>query len=236
MFAGHLGVGLALKKLEPRLNVGFLLLASLVLDVLLGVFVLVGLESVVVPEQYPTLHYLRFVFPFSHSLVSAIGWTALVALATWALWRTDRRTRTKAAAAMGAAMALHWVGDWLEHPAQLPLGPQGGPMLGLGLWNELPVALVLEVLLVVIGAVLYLSATRARGDAGRWILVAIITLLTVLAVAGQASATQSPPETGVALSWIVQAAVVTALALLLDRERHSSGSGRPGVIGSPWTG
>jgi hypothetical protein len=217
MFAGHLGVGLALKKVEPRLNVGFLLFASLAPDLLLGVFVLLGLERVIVPEQYSTLHYLRFVFPFSHSLIAAVIWTVLVAVATLLLWRGDSRGRWRATGAMGAATALHWIGDWVEHPPQLPLAPGGEKMIGLGLWNDLPLALGLEVLLVAVGIPLYLVATRGRRGAGRWAVVAMVAVLTLLAVPGQAMAGQSPPELGVAFSLILQTGVVTALALVFDR-------------------
>jgi len=45
MFVGHIGVGLALKKAEPKLNLGALIFASLFLDVLLGVFILIETES-----------------------------------------------------------------------------------------------------------------------------------------------------------------------------------------------
>ena len=55
MFVGHLGVGLTLKKIEPKINLGILFFASLFIDFLLGLFVLAGLEQVIVPNAYSQL-------------------------------------------------------------------------------------------------------------------------------------------------------------------------------------
>ena len=55
MLIGHLGVGLALKKTEPKINVGWLFFMALFFDFLLGIFVLLGLEQVQIPENYDEL-------------------------------------------------------------------------------------------------------------------------------------------------------------------------------------
>lgn len=46
MFIGHFGVGFASKRLAPRLNLGVLLVAPLLLDMLWPIFLVVGVESV----------------------------------------------------------------------------------------------------------------------------------------------------------------------------------------------
>ena len=74
MFVGHLGVGLALKKIEPKINLGILFFASLFIDILLGLFILADLEQVMVPNAYSQLHYLHFSFPYSHSLFAVVIW------------------------------------------------------------------------------------------------------------------------------------------------------------------
>ena len=63
MFVGHLGVGLALSSRARRFRLGTLLGAGMLLDVLLGVFVLAGMEQVIVPPEYAKEHTLEFVFP-----------------------------------------------------------------------------------------------------------------------------------------------------------------------------
>ena len=42
MFVGHLGVGLAAKRMAPRLSLGVLFLAAMLLDALLWIFVLLA--------------------------------------------------------------------------------------------------------------------------------------------------------------------------------------------------
>lgn len=77
VFIGHLGAGLALKKVAPELNPGLLLFAALFLDVLPGLFVLAGIEQIIVPVNYVQLHYLNFIFPWSHSLLATFIWSLL---------------------------------------------------------------------------------------------------------------------------------------------------------------
>jgi len=60
MFAGHVGAALALKRAERRVNLGVLILAALLLDVLLWLFVLAGLEQVIVPADYASRHYVIY--------------------------------------------------------------------------------------------------------------------------------------------------------------------------------
>ncbi|HSP20090.1 MAG TPA: hypothetical protein VLQ79_11280, partial [Myxococcaceae bacterium] len=77
MFVGHLGVGLALSAGSRRFRLGTLLGAALLLDVLLGVFVLAGWERVIVPPDFAATHYLEFEFPYSHGLVATLVWAGL---------------------------------------------------------------------------------------------------------------------------------------------------------------
>jgi hypothetical protein len=71
MFVGHLGVGLALASRSPRFRLGTLLGAAMLLDALLGVFVLAGMEQVIVPPSFGNARYLEFVFPYSHGLLNS---------------------------------------------------------------------------------------------------------------------------------------------------------------------
>jgi hypothetical protein len=220
MFAGHLGVGLALKRVEPGLNVGALLLASLAPDLILGILALAGIERIIVPADYASRHYLRFVFPWSHSLLAALLLSALAFAAGALAWRGAARGRLPAAGALALAVALHWVGDWIEHPPQLPLAGAGSAMLGLGLWDRLPLAVGLETALAALGIALYLRATRSTGRPRRWGLVVLVAALTVVAALTQTGATQAPPPAALAWSWVIQIAVLTAAAAWLDRPRR----------------
>ena len=64
MFIGHLGVGLALKKAEPRANLGWLFAAAMLPDLVLWSLVLAGVEQSRVPSDYAERRYLGFEFPY----------------------------------------------------------------------------------------------------------------------------------------------------------------------------
>jgi len=224
MFVGHIGVGLALKKAEPKLNLGALIFASLFLDVPLGVFILIGLEQVSVPDNYDQLHYLHFTFPYSHSLLAGIAWSSIAFGVTFALWRKNRwQSKLTAALTVFAAVMLHWICDWIEHPPQLPVSTANSKLLGLGLWNHLKFALILECGLVAIGLWLYLGVAKSIGRRARWAIVGFIGILTAVAVAGQAKIAVSPEPNALAISMIAQTLVVTAIVFWIDRNRVETG-------------
>ena len=91
MFVGHLGAGLAAKRLAPRVNLGVLFLAAMGLDALLWTFVLLGLEEMRVPGNFEEAHYLTFTFPYSHGLVASLAWSALALVAARARGWAPRR-------------------------------------------------------------------------------------------------------------------------------------------------
>ncbi|NML46394.1 hypothetical protein HHL11_21780 [Ramlibacter sp. G-1-2-2] len=63
MFAGHVGAALALGRMERRVNVAWFVLAALLLDVLLWLFVLLGWEAVTIPADFAQRHQPEFHFP-----------------------------------------------------------------------------------------------------------------------------------------------------------------------------
>jgi hypothetical protein len=222
VFVGHLGVGLALKKVEPGINLGVLFFATLFLDVLLGFFVLAGFEQVIVPDAYSRLHYLHFIFPYSHSLLAVVVWSLVAFGVTYLGWIGDTHSKIKAAVAISAAVFFHWICDLVEHPPQLPVAGDNSSMLGLGLWNNLAMALTLEIVLVAVGMTLYLRAAKKIGRTGRLGIVVLMILLTTVAFIGQATVTQAPEQNAVAVSMIVQAIVVCGLAAWIDKNREGT--------------
>lgn len=89
MFAGHVGAGLAIGRLERRINIGVLIFAAVLLDFVLWLFVLFGWESVRIPANYAATHQPEFVFPYSHGLLAAIAWSALAGAVAF-LWYPGR--------------------------------------------------------------------------------------------------------------------------------------------------
>jgi len=215
MFVGHLGVGLALSSRSRRFRLGTLLGAALLLDVLLGIFVLAGMEQVVVPPGYATGHFLEFVFPYSHGLLGALIWAGITAALAGAGWLLLGRGAAAAWIA-GAAVSSHWLCDAVEHARGLPLLGEDSPHVGLGLWRTMPAALALEVLLLAGGALLFLRSRPDLSGVRRGVLLAVLCLLAVLQAVGQLAGAAPPAPSPLAVSWIVQTAVLVLLGLWAD--------------------
>jgi hypothetical protein len=208
VFAGHVGAALIVKRAAPGVGLGKLVAGALLLDSLLGVFVLAGLESVKVPDDFASLHFLRFDFPVSHGLLAALSWS-LVALAL-----VRKKWGVEAGNAVGLAVFSHWPLDVIEHEPELPLA-LGSPVVGLSLWHFLPLAIALEAALVAGGLVAYWPVAR-----GRRIGVAIAACAVMALTATQLFATEPPSLRVEAISWIAMTALLGALFGWLDQERR----------------
>jgi len=212
VFAGHVGAALAIGRAERRINVGAFVLAALLLDVVLWIFVLLGWEAATIPPDFAHTHQLAFEFPFSHGLLASIGWSVLFgALAAYVLVRLPDG-RLRAAVLIGAAVFSHWLLDALVHVPELPLAGAASTKVGLGLWQHLPIALALEALIVVAGLWLYLAGSvLSRGR--KVALVALCVIVLVFTIAGMTVAPPPPSATALAGSSLVTLLVLCALIL-----------------------
>ena len=178
MFLGHYGVALAAKRVAPRVSLGVLVAAAQLADLVWPVMVLLGVERIRLnPSDNPFLNIAFESYPWTHSLLAAVVWGALAALAYWAL-RRDRTGST----IVGLVVVSHWVLDWITHVPDLPLYP-GGPLVGLGLWRSPTATVIVEAIVFITGLVTYLRVTRAVDRTGTWTLWAFVALLVVLYVA-----------------------------------------------------
>jgi hypothetical protein len=201
MFLGHYAVGLAAKRVEPRLSLAVLLAAPQLVDLVWPAFVLAGVEHVEVAPGNTAFTPLAFTYyPWSHSLVMCVAWAAVFAALVFAHTRSWR-----AAGVVGVLVVSHWVLDFLSHGPDMPLWP-AGPRYGLGLWQSVTATLVVEVSMFAAGIVLYTRATRATDRVGRWSLVGLFALLST-AYIGNALGPPPPSSTAVAVSalalWLV---------------------------------
>lgn len=219
MFVGHLGAGLAAKAIEPRLKLGTLFAAALFADIALWLFVLGGIEQVQVPADYASHHLLVFDFRYSHSLIGIVLLSFAFALA-WAFWG-GRRARRQGAywdgiALIAATGLTHWVLDVIVHQADMPVFP-GGTLLGFGLWQYQPAALIVELGL---GLAAYTAfALRCPMKAGRKLVVgtlmAMAGALTLEGVYGVLL-----PDAGIiAISSLAVITLTIAIAAWADRSR-----------------
>ncbi len=200
MFIGHYAVALGAKRVSPRTSLGTLTLATSLLDLVWPLFVAVGLERVSIRPGITAFTPLDFEhYPWSHSLLMAIVWGALLGGVYGALSRNRR-----GAWVVGAVVVSHWVLDWITHRPDLPLYP-GSARFGLGLWNHPTWTLVIECAMFLIGLSMYLGVTRARDSLGRWAFSGYVVFLGLLYV----MARFGPPPPS------VKALVVSALVCWL---------------------
>jgi hypothetical protein len=218
MFIGHFAVGFAAKQAAPKTSLGTLFFAAQFVDLLWPLLLMAGLESVRVVPGITVVTPFDFEFyPYSHSLLTNLGWGALAYL----VYKYACKGSTRAALVLGLAVVSHWFLDLIVHRPDLPLTPDGETLVGLGLWDSLPATLLLEGAIFVAGVAVYLRATEARdriGAYGIWGLVAVL-------VAAHLNNLFGPPPEGLSnfqiglfsnLQWLF-----VLLAFWVDRHRQT---------------
>jgi hypothetical protein len=100
-----------------------------------------------------------------------------VVLALLGRWRTA----VPVSGLLVALVVSHWVLDFASHAPDMPLWPgASSPKFGLGLWNSIPLTLIVEGAIWVIGIALYLRVPGRRtvGAAiALWSFIAVCTLM-----------------------------------------------------------
>ncbi|MDF0676019.1 MAG: hypothetical protein P0120_17055 [Nitrospira sp.] len=216
MFAGHVGVALVIGRVERRVNVGIFVTAALLLDFVLWLFILLGWESVNIPEDYSTTHQPHFVFPYSHGLLAAAGWSIFAGALALPLYSYLKEASRCIAALVAVAVFSHWLIDALVHRPEMPLTTSTSPTVGLALWNNMPVALVVEAVLVALGLCFFLQQSRlARGKSiALGVLILIVLMFTVI---GMTVVPPPPSASAMAVSSCVTLVVVCGLIAWLGR-------------------
>jgi hypothetical protein len=188
MFIGHFAAGLAGRRLTPAVSLAVWFLAVQLLDVLWPFFILSGLEHVRIDPGNTAFTPLDFVdYPISHSLVGAVVWGLLFAVA-WSLLQG----RSGAAWLLFVGVLSHWVLDVFSHRPDVPVLPHG-PYVGLGLWNSIPLTLAVEISMFA-GAIAFYARGR-RPRLSFWILIAVLFVFYLAAAFGP------PPPSVAAIGW-----------------------------------
>src|SRR5881392_2384869 len=159
MFVGHYGVAFAVKSERNQIPLWVLFVAVQLLDFLWAPFVLLGIEKVrIVPgitaTSPPDLYYM----PYTHSLIGALVWSG-AAFFIYKLMQGSRASNS-AALIVGLAVFSHWVLDLIVHRPDLAVYDDT-LKVGFGLWNHKGIEFVLEIGILVFGAVLYLKRNGA---------------------------------------------------------------------------
>ena len=173
MFIGHVGAAFAAKRFAPKTSLGTLVFATVFLDLIWPIFLLVGLEHVrIAPGNTRVTPFDFYDYPISHSLFGAVGWSIAIGFGYLAA-----RHYRRGAWIVGLGVFSHWILDWVVHRPDLPLWPGGSGRYGLGLWNSLPITLIVESTVFLTGLWIYLRETRSKDRVGTWGLISLIAFL-----------------------------------------------------------
>ena len=194
MFVGHTAVALAAKSKAPTVSLGWLVASAFALDVLWPIFLLAGLERVSIVPGATAFNPLVFdSYPWSHSLLMASVWgLCAMGMARW------RALPTGIAWLIGALVVSHWLLDAVAHVPDLPLWPGPSPRIGLGLWNSVPGALLVEGVLYLLGIAIYVRVTRPIDRIGSYGLWSFLLVSAIMWASGPWS---TPPPSPRALAW-----------------------------------
>jgi hypothetical protein len=155
MFVGHYSVAFAAKSEKNRIPLWVLFIAVQFLDYIWATLVLLGIEKLRVIKSFTAGSMLDSYFhPYSHSLPTAILWSAVAALIYKGIWRA--KASKIAMLVVGLAVFSHWILDLIAHPHDLPIYDNTWKV-GFGLWNYRDPEFALEIALLAGGIILYLA-------------------------------------------------------------------------------
>ncbi len=189
MVLGHFAVAFAAKKIAPKPSLGTYFIAVQFLDLLWPPLLLLGAERVEIEPGNTVFTPLNFIsYPFSHSLLMTVVWSALLA-GLYFLIRKD----TRGALVLWFAVLSHWILDFISHRPDMPLTPGNTSYLGLGLWNSVSGTIIVEGLLFATGVYIYTRATKAKNKKGTYALWSLVGFLVLIYVVNIVS--PPPPNT-----------------------------------------
>lgn len=222
MFVGHYSASFLGKAAEKKVPLWLLFLAVQFLDVLWTVFVLLGIEKVrIVPGITASSPLDLYYMPYTHSLVGALGWSALAFLGCQLV---PRLKGLKTGAIVGGAVFSHWVLDLIVHRPDLALYGNHFKM-GLGLWNYLWPAFLLEMCVLWAGAWFYARTLKRKA----W-LVGYVAILSVVQYAGTFQVSPPPGDRAEAVTalfcYVLFAALVAVVERLSQRQARAVAAGQ----------
>jgi hypothetical protein len=158
MFVGHYSVAFAAKSEKNKIPLWVLFIAVQFLDYIWATLVLLGIEKLRVIKGFTAGSMVDSYFhPYSHSLIAAILWSVVAAIAYKTVCsRHGCLYRKYAALIVGLAVFSHWVLDLIAHPRDLAIYDDTWKV-GFGLWNYRDPEFALEIGLLGVGIMLYLA-------------------------------------------------------------------------------
>jgi membrane-bound metal-dependent hydrolase YbcI (DUF457 family) len=211
VFIGHFALGLAAKRVTPRVSLAALFGAAQFADLLWPVLLATGVEQVRIDPGNTASTPLDFInYPYTHSLLALVLWGLAFA------WICRKAVPDRFVfVTIFALVVSHWVLDVLVHRPDMPFYP-GSAKIGLGLWNAPAVEKPLEFVMYAAGLLVYLRATKPHDGIGRWALWSLAAFLGV----GYLASGNPPPS--VRVLWVMAlglGGLTIAWAWIADKHR-----------------
>jgi hypothetical protein len=83
-----------------------------------------------------------------------------------------------------ALVVSHWVLDAASHAPDMPLWPGRSPKIGLGLWNSVPLTLIVEGAMWLAGIAIFLRTAPPRTTGARTAFWSFVIVCTVMWASG----------------------------------------------------
>lgn len=183
MFVGHYGVAFAARGIEKRIPLWAYFIAVQWVDILWTVLVFFGVERVhVEPGVNPSGPLVFDYYPYTHSLMAAIGWAA-VAYGVFRFLLTRRQGSQLAGGILALCVFSHWVLDFVVHLPDLDLVDESHKV-GLGLWNYPMLELGTELVLLFGGLAFYFAKSPDLSKTRKVTLVIFCFVMTAFQLAG----------------------------------------------------
>lgn len=221
MFIGHYSASLAARSSDRRLPLWVYVGAAQWLDIVWAMLIVFGVEKIAGdPSRTEGLDFTSY--PYSHSLLAALLWSALAFIAARIALKAD----PKSAGLVAVVVFSHWLLDLVVHHQDLPLWPGKSPKLGFALWDLGHGEQAIEIILLAMAGIAWGISQ------GRWFVSAIFVGIAAMLMIGSGatkphSSIVSPVQVG-----LVGLAIylgMTFVAYLLDpdarREHWNSPSG-----------
>ena len=191
MFIGHYALAFGARKSGKLPSLAVMFIAAQFLDLLWPIFVLSGIETFEIEAGNTALTPLNFTFyPYSHSLLMSIVWAVLFAATYFGLTKNKR-----GALVSGILVLSHWFLDFITHRPDLQLTPFSNLRVGLGLWNQPTLEVIIEVGIFLMGVYMYAKSTPVKRKIAFWLLIILFIAVYFLNIFGP------PPPSIKAVAW-----------------------------------
>lgn len=154
MIAGHFALAAAVKSRAKDVPLWSLMLATAWMDVIFVPLLAAHIETIH-PVDHGGYGGVVIHADWTHSLIGALAIAASFGAVFAVLW--NRR----AGLVLGAVVFSHWLLDLPMHRGDMPILPGAFghlPLLGFGLWRSPAASALLELAMVIVGALLYYRA------------------------------------------------------------------------------